>query len=429
MLESERRVACMQERINEMFAHLAISSQISSLDPGNLDRSSQNNNGPGPLPSSPSRQFLESDLPRLYRLFFHTLNVQPEVDYSPYQHRKEALAVFYKIASIELGLDFYRSATFIPASNGSVRVLVDWHYIYLNRVLLEKNWRSGCYEHKLVDGAPDVDNARHREGIYCIVFDHNTLAAGARDNLIRLWDMESMNYKGSLSSHDGSVLCLQLDSERQLLISGSSDATIKVWDLNTRTVIQTMCGHVESVLGLHLDGDYLASCSKDGTARIWRWSDRTDLLSTGADGATLDDDIPFPKFVSVRVLNGHRAAVNSVHFLDDIVATASGDRHVRLWNLHTGAVIRTISSHSRGIACVQLVGDYIITGSSDQVVKIMDRATGSEVRSLAGHTGLVRTIHSDHSKLVTGSYDQTIKVWDLNSGEMLHELAKVHDSK
>jgi F-box and WD-40 domain protein 1/11 len=419
----------MQERTNNMFSDRATSSQFMSMDPNSLDRSPQKYAGQVYSSLSRPRQFVETDLPRLYQLFFHALNGRDEVDCSPYQRRKEIRALFYKIATIELGLDFYRSATFIPVSNGSVRVLVDWHYIYLNRALLEKNWRSGCYEHKLVDGAPDVDNTRHREGIYCIVFDHNTLAAGARDNLIRLWDMESLNYKGSLSSHDGSVLCLQLDSERQLLISGSSDATIKVWDLNTRTIIQTMCGHVESVLGLHLDGGYLASCSKDGTARIWRWSDGTDLLTTGDDGATSDDDVPYPKFVSVRVLNGHRAAVNSVHFLDDVVATASGDRHVRLWNLHTGAVIRTISSHSRGIACVQLVGDYIITGSSDQVVKIMDRATGSEVRSLSGHTGLVRTIHSDHSKLVTGSYDQTIKVWDLKSGEMLHQLARVHDAK
>jgi len=104
-------------------------------------------------------------------------------------------------------------------------MLVNWHYMYLNRCLLEKNWRSGSCVQTLVDGAPYVDDPRRREGIYCVIFDHNTLSAGSRDNPIRIWDMPSLNFKDSLSSHK---LCLQLVWERNLLISGSSDATIRV---------------------------------------------------------------------------------------------------------------------------------------------------------------------------------------------------------
>ena len=425
MLEFERRITVMQERIDNMFAN---PSQLVSVGPRNAQSSPRNSR----LLShslAQSNQSLNTDLLHLYHTFFRALNVSSiPSGTSPYQRRQELRTLFSKIASIELGREFYRSATFIPESNGSIRVLVDWHYIYLNRCLLDKNWRSGSCVPTLVDGAPDIDDPRQREGIYCVVFDHNTLAAGSRDNLIRIWDMSSLNFKGSLSSHDGSVLCLQLDSERNLLISGSSDATIRVWDLKTGAVVQKMYGHMESVLGLHFDGLHLASCSKDTTARIWRWSDGSDVSSID-ESAEQDEEVPYPKFVSFRVLSGHRAAVNSVHFLDDIVATASGDRSVRLWNLYSGAVIRTIQSHSRGIACVQLIGEYIITGSSDQVIKIIDRATGSEAQALVGHTGLVRTIHTNHSKLVSGSYDQTIKVWDLKSGELLHQLPRWHESK
>jgi len=394
MLEFERRIAVMQEQINDMFAN--------SLD---------------------------ADLPHLYYAFYQGLNACPIPNgTSAYQHRQELRALFSKIASIQLGREFYRSATFISEPNGLIRVLVDWHYIYLNRALLEKNWRSGSCVPTLIDGAPGVDDPRGREGIYCVVFDHNTLAAGCRDHLIRIWDMPSLNFKGSLSAHNGSVLCLQLDSERNLLISGSTDATIRVWDLETGAVIQKMLGHMGSVLDLHFDGLYLASCSKDATARIWLWSDGSDVSSI-AESAEKDDEVPYPKFVPVRVLSGHRAAVNSVHFIDDIVATASGDRSVRLWNLNTGAVIRTLHSHNRGISCVQLLMDSIITGSTDHVVKIMDRMTGTEGRVLLGHTGLVRAIDTNHSLLVSGSYDQTIKVWDVKSGELLHQFPDWHNSK
>ena len=66
-------------------------------------------------------------------------------------------------------------------------------------------------------------------------------------------------------------------------------------------------------------------------------------MSSIDESAKQDDEVSYPKFVSVRVLSGHRAAVNSVLFLDDVVATASGDRSVRLWNLHSGAVLQSQS--------------------------------------------------------------------------------------
>jgi len=392
MLEFERRIAIMQERIDEMFAN--------SLD---------------------------ADLPYLYNAFCHALNVGSIPNgTSPYRHRQQLRSLFSKIASIQLGQEFYRSASFLSESDGSIQVVVDWHYIYLHRSLLEKNWRSGSCVPILIDGAPDRYPGS-REVIYCVVFDHNTLAAGSRDCLIRVWDMPSLNYRGGLCAHEGSVLCLQLDSKRDLLISGSSDATIKVWDLRTGAVIQQMW-HMDSVLGLHFDGLNLVSCSKDTTARIWRWSDGSDVSSID-ESAELDDEVPYPKFVSVRVLTGHRAPVNCVHFMDGIVATASADRTVRIWNFDTGAIIRTVQSHNRGISSVQLTPNYIITGSSDHVMKIIDRTTGSEVRALVCHTGLVRSIDTHHSLLVSGGYDQTIKVCDVKSGELLHQLPDYHSSK
>ena len=192
--------------------------------------------------------------------------------------------------------------------------------------------------------------------------------------------------------------------------------------------MQKLYGHMADVLDMHLDGLYLASCSKDATARIWLWSDGSDVSSI-AEPAEIDDEVPYPKFILVRVLGGHRAAVNSVHFIDNIVATASGDRSVRLWHLDTGAVIQTIQSHNRGISCVQLTPDYIVSGSADHVVKVMDRMTGSQVQCLVWHTGLVRSLDTNLSLLVTGGYDQTIGVWDVKSGEFLHQVPDWHHSK
>ena len=373
-----------------------------------------------------------SDLDRLYDKFFYNLYVVLD-GVSSHSRLQRLRKLFSVIARIEIGEPFHRATTFTPNINGSIRVHVDWHYLYLNRNLLENNWRGGHYQPIVLDGAPDVTEPQHREGIYCVVFDRKLLAAGSRDNLIRLWNMDDYTYRGNLQSHEGSVLCLQLDSKRNILVSGSSDSTIKVWNLETSEVVQTLHGHSESVLGLHFEHDYIVSCSRDATARIWKLCDDlgSEDTSTSIGDMKSGEEVSnsFPKFVSIHILRGHRAAVNSVHFRDNVVATGSGDRTVRLWNLKTGIILRTITAHSRGIACVNLTEKLVVTGSSDHVIKLISRDSGEEVQTLKAHTGLVRTIQTDNTKIISGSYDQTIRIWDINTGEMLQELSNCHDSK
>lgn len=341
------------------------------------------------------------------------------------------------IARFEIGEPFYHTAMFSSSCNGSIRLHTDWRYLYVNRNFLENNWRIGRYSAEFLNTPiSDEDSANLPEGIYCVYFDRRYLAAGSRDHSIRLWETndpwakdDTFRFLAQFRGHSGSVLCLQLDSTRNLLVSGSSDSTIKVWDLKSQKVMQTLEGHTESVLGLHFEDDYIVSCSRDATARIWRLQERSSSsMSSDRDTQGLCTE-PTPKFVLSHVLRGHRAAVNSVHFKNNVIATASGDRTVRLWNLMSGSTIRTISAHARGIACVNISDGLLVTGSSDHVIKVFDLLSGEEVRTLRGHGGLVRTIHTDNTKIISGSYDQSIKIWDLQTGDLLKDISGLHDSK
>ena len=277
MQDFETRLQRLQAQIDSQLERIQSSSPshdactCSSTTSATCCTESTNNEDlPPHQPSAPS------ELDRLYDKFFYNLYVVLD-GISSHSRLQRLRKLFSVIARLEIGEPFYRATTFTPNINGSIRVHVDWHYLYLNRNLLESNWRGGHYQAIVLDGAPDVTQPQHREGIYCVVFDRKLLAAGSRDNLIRLWSMDDYTYRGSLESHQGSVLCLQLDSKRNILVSGSSDSTIKVWNLETRQVVQTLRGHSESVLGLHFEGAYIASCSRDATARIWKLCDSSGI--------------------------------------------------------------------------------------------------------------------------------------------------------
>jgi WD40 repeat protein len=435
MLDFESRLLRLQAKLESQYIQL---QQLSSLNINELRRpyfpaATSDNMEPMDNDGDGAQGLPPPELNHYYSIFFSNIVGTP----SPSTNLSKLNILrtqFNAIARIEIGEPFHNAATFTQEINGSVRIHVDWHYLYANRSLLENNWRSGCYQATQLDGAPDVVQPNQREGIYCVVFDRNLLAAGSRDNVIRLWSMEDLYYRGRLEAHEGSVLCLQLDSKRGILVSGSSDSTIKIWDLHTGKVIQTLQGHSESVLGLHLTDKYLVSCSRDNTARIWQLHETSspkeeDLTHTSHSQTEGQCSQLRTKFLSLHVLRGHRAAVNSVHVRDEIIATASGDRTVKLWNLTSGTMIRTIGAHTRGIACVSLTEKAVVTGSSDHVIKIFNLENGENIRILRGHNGLVRTIQTDNTKIISGSYDQSIRIWDLKSGDMLQELNNCHDSK
>ena len=90
----------------------------------------------------------------------------------------------------------------------------------------------------------------------------------------------------------------------------------------------------------------------------------------------------------------HGAAVNAIQIFKDQLVSASGDRNLRVWNIHSGECSAKIDAHLKGIACVQYDGKRIVSGSSDNTIRIWDPASRTEVARLDGHTRLVRTIQA-----------------------------------
>jgi hypothetical protein len=130
----------------------------------------------------------------------------------------------------------------------------------------------------------------------------------------------------------------------------------------------------------------------------------------------------------VRNFSGHRDAVNSVVFSPDgeQLLTASVDSLATLWNVSTGRVVRRFSGHAGAVtsAVFSSDGKKILTGSADKMAILWDAATGAKLRTLTGHTDEVVTValSRDGRLAATGSPDRHAMLWNAETGEKVHAL-------
>ncbi|KAF1997404.1 WD40 repeat-like protein [Amniculicola lignicola CBS 123094] len=299
---------------------------------------------------------------------------------------------------------------------------INWQYLYKHKKRLEDNWNAGRFSNFQLPHPMHPAEA-HTECVYTIQYSGKFLVSGSRDWTIRIWNLETQRLiHPVLAGHKASVLCLQFDERpsQDIVISGGSDCSVILWRFSTGKIIKILeKAHAESVLNLRFDDQYLVTCSKDKTIKVWNRkeimpTDDTYPSSTTKSSARFPSYIidmqhyvetqhihfqPLQPYTHLMTLEGHNAAVNAIQILDGQIVSASGDRSVKVWNVRTGACLRTFSGHSKGIACVQFDGRRIVSGSSDETVRIFDRATGAEVACLQGHGNLVRTVQAQFGDL------------------------------
>ncbi len=279
--------------------------------------------------------------------------------------------------------------------------------------------------------------------IFSVAFspDGTTLACGASDSTVRLWDVRHRRQTAQLPGHSDSVESVAFSRDGRRLATAGDDETARLWDLTSGAQIAKLSGYGADVWSVDLspDGRTLADGSKDGTIRLWDVATRTRIrvlrghtdgvttLRFSPDGRTLasgawDDTVRLwntATWAQTATLRGHTDSVHSVAFSPDGRTLASGgdDEKTLLWDLATHRGKGVLTGHKGQVASVAFSPDgrTLATSGKDDKIMLYDVASEARLGVLTGHTGNVDSVafSPDGRTLASGAEDKSIRLWDL----------------
>lgn len=154
-----------------------------------------------------------------------------------------------------------------------------------------------------------------------------------------------------------------------------------------------------------------ASASADGTCKIW----------------DLKDAFSGPRRLqNATTCVGHTRGINEVAWnpVSPLLATASDDKTVRLWDAVTTEAMVEMRDHDNFVFCVDVHSNLVVTGSFDETVKLWDIRTGDCISTLPAHSDPVTAVsfNRDGTTVASASHDGLIRIWDVATAECLKTI-------
>ncbi len=263
-------------------------------------------------------------------------------------------------------------------------------------------------------GAERATLVGHTDWVFaCAVSPDNSLVvSGGGDGTVRIWDASTGAECRTLAGRFGRVYGCAVSPDGKTLVSANENGTLTVWDATSGAELATLSGHADWVNACAFlpDGRTVVSASNDNHLKLWD-------VATGTERATLV---------------GHKLAVLdcATGSGSEFIVSTSRDGTLKIWE-PTGAELRTLGGHEdpayarieapwRPKRLVVLYGcaisgdgSFIASAGGDRAVRLWDTATGAELCTYTGHTNKVLScaISADSDFVVSASADNTVRIW------------------
>uniref|UniRef100_A0A672HVM1 Striatin, calmodulin binding protein 4 n=1 Tax=Salarias fasciatus TaxID=181472 RepID=A0A672HVM1_SALFA len=288
----------------------------------------------------------------------------------------------------------------------------------------------------------------HFDAIRALTFHPSqaVLLTASEDGTLKLWNLnKAMHSKKNAAldvepiytfrAHSGAVLSLTMGEDGDSCYSGGLDGTVRCWkmpDLNVDPYdnydpgieSSVLAGHEDSVWGLTYSTAHhrLASCSADGTIRIWD---------------------PQNSSPCVSVFNKERehGTPTSVAFVptdpNQVVVSFDGGETL-LYDLNTEQSVTALETQTKdGSELINRVVSHpsepvSITAHENRTIRFLDNKTGKVVHSMVAHLDAVTCLTTDPkgTYLISGSHDCSVRLWMLDNRTCVQEITahrKKHD--